>query len=1483
MAIGLLLSTSSSAQTYCNPSFSSGCTAGDYLDDVTIGSFTDLSTGCSTGSVYDGTSDTIQVNIGDPVSLSLTSGYASHFYGIWIDYNSNGSFDSTEFVWNSAVKSGAAGTATSGSFTIPVSVNTGVYRLRVIAKYNYSIPVYAVDGCGSFTYGESHDYSIKINSAATCPAPNNITYSTTDTSVALSWSFAGSSVADYTVNYGPTGFTQGTGSYVTVSTDSAFITNLNGNTEYDFYVIANCSSTESSMANAVVGVKTLCPPYFSTPYFEDFESSPSGYSSSPVMPDCWTSYKNSSASTFSVYTYVLNSSYSSKSGDQSLNFSKGSGSGDTVMAILPPILGLDSATKMLEFYGKLSSTTSDGKIFICALNAQADMSSLKVLDSLTISSATYEKYTLYLDPSVGISSGDDRIAFMSFSNGSFGYRYIDDITIKDAPPCPSPVAITLDNAFDTSIDISWSSPSSTFDVEYGPAGFSQGTGSTIIQNINSLSASLSGLKKNTYYDVYVRSNCSSSNKGYSAWEGPVTVRTACSPLSVPYFENFDNGLSGNSYSDPALPDCWGHYDSGFGVYGYNSYGTAYSNSGTNSLYLYGSSSSFYSDTLLISTPEVAGLDSNNKEIVFKASTSNTGSSSFPELYVGTIDASMSSQTLSIVDTVNLIYDAVVAGSYQEFSVELGNVPSGNSRVVFMVLNNQSLQHVNIDDVAIYKFNPCKRPANFAVTGLFSRTANLGWESVNSSAFDLKYGQEGFDVDSSGVEVNGLSSTSYTISGLQPNTTYDVYLRGDCSTAAFGYSNWVGPVTITTQCSDYSGALVEGFESSSGSYNDRTPPTCWTYKEKSTGAYGYIYTYGYSNQGTNSYRLYASATSSQDTALLASPSLGDLSSKSVEFEFWLRPYFLSSYYRSVLHLVAIDSTNEFSSVQILDSIAIDSVFTGTQFQKFTYRFDSIHDASKIGFMLVSNGSGQGAYIDDISIRDFNPCLQPSPIAVQDIIDTSATFALNSATTGDLKIVEYGTANFIQGTGVQLGTITTSNNLVTISGLLPDTEYQIRFKDSCTVYGTSYWVNPVSFKTSCSSSSFVFEDFESVDTSWVFGNLPDCWQPLYDTNTAGTQVRVSGAPGNYNSQVLYLYGGNTSQGVISPRISRSVGTNLKLLLKGRTAYGSGRLHYGMVPHSKYNSVIDTLGSFELTSSMSQQIAFIPDSVIGANDHLVLFNSGYNVMYVDDIEFGLVEDCDYVFETNLDSLGAHGLQWSWNETISESIQVEYGPHGFSEGTGLTVQSDTGSIALKGLWPNTKYDFYFRENCGNNIYGESILKSVYTASDQEPCQVVFNLQDSYGDGWNGASYYYNAYVDTGIAFGGVLELPSGDSAVIVEDNPLLSAVDSIVIYQNSPGNYPSEVSFDVYDGNGDIVVSIASGLGFNTQIFNPGCAGSCSNSSIAAIPTSNSVSFTNYSDSVIYAIMEFGQELDSNDVLYTQITNVQIDSLQYSTIYSK
>jgi hypothetical protein len=207
------------------------------------------------------------------------------------------------------------------------------------------------------------------------------------------------------------------------------------------------------------------------------------------------------------------------------------------MSLTPEIQGLDSATKMLEFYGRKGFSSYPGEILIGVTNAAGAASSLTIVDTVYMNSDAFEKYTVYLDAAAGIASGDARVAFVTVCNGVYDYMYMDDITVKDIPPCPEPIGLSLAGTTQTTGTISWSSSSAAFNIEVGPMGFTQGTGTSYSSTTTSYTAT--GLTQNTYYDAYVMSNCTSTGDGTSNWVGPFTFKTECGDQAVPYSTGFE--------------------------------------------------------------------------------------------------------------------------------------------------------------------------------------------------------------------------------------------------------------------------------------------------------------------------------------------------------------------------------------------------------------------------------------------------------------------------------------------------------------------------------------------------------------------------------------------------------------------------------------------------------------------------------------------------------------------------------------------------------------------------------------------------------------------------------------------------------------------------------------------------------------------------------------------------------------------------------
>jgi hypothetical protein len=90
-------------------------------------------------------------------------------------------------------------------------------------------------------------YDFSITEAPTCPNPSNLAVTGSDlTSAIFSWT-AGLSETEWTLEYGPVGFTPGNGtSSLTLNNINDTITGLATNLFYELYVRAVCAPGDTS-------------------------------------------------------------------------------------------------------------------------------------------------------------------------------------------------------------------------------------------------------------------------------------------------------------------------------------------------------------------------------------------------------------------------------------------------------------------------------------------------------------------------------------------------------------------------------------------------------------------------------------------------------------------------------------------------------------------------------------------------------------------------------------------------------------------------------------------------------------------------------------------------------------------------------------------------------------------------------------------------------------------------------------------------------------------------------------------------------------------------------------------------------------------------------------------------------------------------------------------------------------------------------------
>jgi hypothetical protein len=268
------LNISAPTNCYCTPVYTNGTTAGDLISNVEIVGTT-LSN--NTGFVSGGPSYTFftgQPNYTTTLvpstsyTLNVATGeWGDQGYAAWIDYNDDGIFDATERVGatNGIIGDGfTPGVINdSSSFVIALACTppAGVHRMRIRGVYNVS--GLSIDPCSSYGFGETEDYLITIAPAPTCPNPGLLVAGTTTTTTAdLSWTLDCSTATSFDFEYGPAGFTPGTGTTLLdqAATTSFTLTNLTPNTTYDVYYRANCGNGDVSGWSIPVNASTLCAP-----------------------------------------------------------------------------------------------------------------------------------------------------------------------------------------------------------------------------------------------------------------------------------------------------------------------------------------------------------------------------------------------------------------------------------------------------------------------------------------------------------------------------------------------------------------------------------------------------------------------------------------------------------------------------------------------------------------------------------------------------------------------------------------------------------------------------------------------------------------------------------------------------------------------------------------------------------------------------------------------------------------------------------------------------------------------------------------------------------------------------------------------------------------------------------------------------------------------------------------------------------------------
>ena len=95
---------------------------------------------------------------------------------------------------------------------------------------------------------------------------------------------------------------------------------------------------------------------------------------------------------------------------------------------------------------------------------------------------------------------------------------------------------------------------------------------------------------------------------------------------------------------------------------------------------------------------------------------------------------------------------------------------------------------------------CNVPTGLSATNVTTNSATLAWTSGGANRWNIEYSAGAF-TPGSGTKISNLTASSYLLTGLSSNTTYQFYVQDTCVNL-LGTSAWAGPFSFTTGI-DYS--------------------------------------------------------------------------------------------------------------------------------------------------------------------------------------------------------------------------------------------------------------------------------------------------------------------------------------------------------------------------------------------------------------------------------------------------------------------------------------------------------------------------------------------------------------------------------------------------------------------------------------------------------------------------------------------------------
>ncbi|MEG1556719.1 MAG: fibronectin type III domain-containing protein, partial [Bacteroidales bacterium] len=666
------------------------------------------------------------------------------------------------------------------------------------------------------------------------------------------------------------------------------------------------------------------------------------------------------------------------------------------------------------------------------------------------------------------------------------YGYIDNVKFETFSNCPRPEGIALSTISDVGATISWQAGNTAeaWDVVYVAQYADPSVGVPV--RIENNEYQITTMNSNTHYDVYVRSVCEDGS--VSNWSLPVSFRTNCHLYEAPFNETFD------AFAFP--PICWERYT---GLASHIFAGEDFSTApgiqwerivlpnGLPTPHAMVQVFTSYCDAWLVSPP----IDLSNVEnpmLNFNLALTQHGNGNpiadvlngaddkFMVAILGENDQHWSRAHSYVWDNTgngNFVYNEI-ANEGEYISIPLSQYGS-QVRVAFYAesTSQNANTDIHIDDIYVGEHVGCVYASVPVLINSASNAVTVSWlRGFEEEKWQLVCGASGVDIDT--LTPITLQDTSYTITGLNPNTFYDIYIRSICTSN--DTSRWSGRLKVLTAQANiaelpYSCNFENATENANWILVNDTLINKWVFGQAVETVDGGTHSLYVSDDNgvTNTYdissssRIWAYRDFNFDEGLEYELSFdyklkGEVFVNVYNQEIWYD--YLSVYVGNPAQTIA--SAFPFSIPE--GAVIVTKLANTLEWRRasITLPGDFTGTTKRIYFAWENNhydGENPPAAIDNISLKPVF-CRKPQSVIASNITAYEATITIENIFDESDWEIRYAPAGSLLDTIP--GILVANSQSYNITGLTPDTEYEVYVRNICSDIDTSVWKTPIVFR-------------------------------------------------------------------------------------------------------------------------------------------------------------------------------------------------------------------------------------------------------------------------------------------------------------------------------------------------------------------------------------------------------------------------------------